>query len=341
MRDTADEELVTPLGNFVAAAKREPDLVEELDRADEAAETEVDEETPSPAQQRQLLSPRQSGSPSNWRILSRIAKWSMPPRSCQVGKTLFQMSRVRSTTDAENPAGGSFAKVLPFSTRFAASTRWKFGIRWTEKIQFEYRTSSGTGHMLPPGRTQAGHDSYRDFCHTATILAQTQKCHGSFDHGPGYRVWCRFSTSVPIQGYPARGDWFGNAVAKLFRRETWSPVQDGLQESVQSGSPDDGELDELIAELNRRVGRAGFSLGQRGFGRQLRLPSSLFEDDFIDPNTIVQYANHEMRRSEAMPMAAAHGCVVAADRRAMTTAAHSRQRKPQQVLVAGEPVFIH
>ena len=49
---TADEELVTPLENFVAAAYREPDLAEELDRADDAAEAEVDEETPSPAQQR-------------------------------------------------------------------------------------------------------------------------------------------------------------------------------------------------------------------------------------------------------------------------------------------------
>ena len=55
MRDTADEELVTPLETFVAAAHREPVLAEELDRADEAAEAEVDEETPSPAQQRQLL----------------------------------------------------------------------------------------------------------------------------------------------------------------------------------------------------------------------------------------------------------------------------------------------
>ena len=37
------------------------------------------------------------------------------------------------------------------------------------------------------------------------------------------------------------------------------------------------EVNELIdftfAELNRRVGRAGFSPGQRVFGRQLRLPS--------------------------------------------------------------------
>ena len=38
LRDTADEEVVTPLENFVAAACREPNLAEELDRADEAAE---------------------------------------------------------------------------------------------------------------------------------------------------------------------------------------------------------------------------------------------------------------------------------------------------------------
>ena len=55
LRDTADEELVSPLENFVADAHREPDLAEELDRADEAAEAEVDEEIPSPSQQRQLL----------------------------------------------------------------------------------------------------------------------------------------------------------------------------------------------------------------------------------------------------------------------------------------------
>ena len=40
---------------------------------------------------------------------------------------------------------------------------------------------------------------------------------------------------------------------------------------------------------------------------------------------IAQDATHEMRRSEAMRMAAAHGCVVAADRRATSTASHSRQ----------------
>ena len=39
----------------MAAAHRELDLAEELDRADEAAEAGVVEETPSPSQQRQLL----------------------------------------------------------------------------------------------------------------------------------------------------------------------------------------------------------------------------------------------------------------------------------------------
>ena len=55
LRDTADEELVTPLETFVVAAHREPDLAEELYRADEVVEAEVDEETSPPAQQRQLL----------------------------------------------------------------------------------------------------------------------------------------------------------------------------------------------------------------------------------------------------------------------------------------------
>ena len=91
LRDTADEELVAPMETFVVAAHREPDLAEELDRADEAAEAEVDEETPSPAQQRQLLRAHvKPGPPNNWRILSRIAKWSMPSRSCQVDKAFFK-----------------------------------------------------------------------------------------------------------------------------------------------------------------------------------------------------------------------------------------------------------
>ena len=79
LRDTADEELATPLGNFVAAAFREPDLAEELDRAFEAAEAEVDKETPSLSQQRQLLRAHVNlGHPPIGEILSCIAKWPLP-----------------------------------------------------------------------------------------------------------------------------------------------------------------------------------------------------------------------------------------------------------------------
>ena len=42
-------------GQLSLPPRTETDLAEELDRADEAADAEVDEETPSPAQQRQLL----------------------------------------------------------------------------------------------------------------------------------------------------------------------------------------------------------------------------------------------------------------------------------------------
>ena len=78
LRDTADEKLVTPLENFVATAYCEPDLAEELDRADEAVEAEADEEIPSPSQQRQLLRAHVNLEPSNWRILSCLAKWPLP-----------------------------------------------------------------------------------------------------------------------------------------------------------------------------------------------------------------------------------------------------------------------
>ena len=115
LRDTADEELVTPLENFVAAAYREPDLAEELDRADEDAEAEVDEETPiARTATTTAENPRQPRAPTNWIILSCFAKWSLPTDICQMGETQFQMSRVRSTADAENSAGSSLAEMLPY-----------------------------------------------------------------------------------------------------------------------------------------------------------------------------------------------------------------------------------
>ena len=169
LRDTADEELVAPLENFVAAAYREPDLAEELDRADEAAEAEVDEETPSPSQQGQLLRAHVNlGHPAIRRILSCLAKWPLPTRCCQMGETLFQMSRVRSTTDAEDSAGSRFAEMLPFQ-----SSLWHRHDGSSESVGSRKQNPNFARHQswdtLPPGCTQAGHDSYRDLFHTATV----------------------------------------------------------------------------------------------------------------------------------------------------------------------------
>ena len=144
-RDTAGEELVSPLRNSVAAAYREPDLAEELDRADEAAEAEVDEETPSPSQQRQLLRAH-----VNLR------------HSSDGKKTIVQMSRVRSTTDAENSAG-SLAEMLPFQ-----SILWHRHNGSSESAGSRKPNSNIARHLswdtLPPG-PKAGQDN-----------------------GPGYRV---------------------------------------------------------------------------------------------------------------------------------------------------------
>ena len=115
LRDTADEELVTPLETFSAAAHREPELAEELDRADEAAEAEVDEETPSPSQQRQLLRAHVNlehppigefcRALRNGRCRRRVVRWV---------KRYFKCPE-RETADAKNLASSSFVKLFPFS----------------------------------------------------------------------------------------------------------------------------------------------------------------------------------------------------------------------------------
>ena len=157
LRDTADEELVTPLENFVAAAKRKPDLAEELDRADEAAETEVDEESPSRAQQRQLLRAYVNlGHPPigefcralrNGRCRRGVVRWV---------KRYLKMSRVRSTTDAENSAGSSFTEILPLQPSL-----WHRHDGSSESVGSRKPNSNIARHLswdtLPPGSTQAGH----------------------------------------------------------------------------------------------------------------------------------------------------------------------------------------
>ena len=140
-RDTADEEIVTPLETFVAAEHREPDLAAELDRADEAAEAEVDEDTPSPAQQRQLLRAHVNlGHPT-------IGEFCRALRNgrCRRGVVKCESRPMPRTRPAAS---------LPKCYRFVASTQWKFGTRWIEKAQSEYPMPSVMGHVTT--RAHAG-----------------------------------------------------------------------------------------------------------------------------------------------------------------------------------------
>ena len=157
-RDTADEELVTPLGNFVAAACREPDLAEELDRADEAAEAEVDEDTPSPSQQRQLLRAHVNLRHPAIGEFCRALRNGRCRRCRQVGKTQFQMSRVRGSTDAESSAGSRLAEMLPFQ-----SCLWHRHDGSSESVRSRKPNPNTARHLSwdtsPQGSTQAGHDT--------------------------------------------------------------------------------------------------------------------------------------------------------------------------------------
>ena len=170
LRDTADEELVTPLDNFVATVYREPDLAGELDRADEAAETEVDEETPSPAQQRLLLRAHVNlRLPPIGEFCRALRNGPLPTGCRQMGETPFQMSGVRSMTDAENSTGSSFAEMLSFQS----SLRHRHDGS-SESVGSRKPNPNIARHMswdtLPP---QEGHDSYRNLFHITTVLAQT------------------------------------------------------------------------------------------------------------------------------------------------------------------------
>ena len=344
LRDTADEELVTPLETFVAAAHREPDLAEELDRADEAAEAEVDEEMPSSAQQRQLVGAHVNlGHPAigefcralrSGRCRRGVARWvkryfkcpecearPMPrtrlaaalPKCCRFNQVCgIDTMEVRNPLDRENPI--RISHVICHGTRDHQGAR-RQDMTATETFstlrQFWLKRYDAMEVLIMYQGTEFGAD-FQHLCQSRGILP----------------VVTDLETPWQNSVVERHGALFKMAFEKACSLE--APTTEA-------------EVNELIdftfAELNRRVGRAGFSPGQRVFGRQLRLPSSLFEDDFIDPYMIAQDATHEMRRSEAMRMAAAHGC--AADQRAMSTASHSRQWKPQRVPVAGEPVFVH
>ena len=206
LRDTADEELVTPPENFVTAAYREPDLAEELDRADEAAEAEVDEETPSPAQQRQLLRAHVNlehptigefcRALRHGRCRRGVVGWTkrhfkcpecdarpMPrTRPAAALPKCYRFSQVCGidTMEVENPLDRE--NPIRISNVICHGTRYHQGARRQDMTATE--TFSTLRHF------------WLKHYDAMEVL----------DHGPGYRMRCRFSTPVPIQEYPTCGD---------------------------------------------------------------------------------------------------------------------------------------
>ena len=158
LRDTADEELVTPLENFVAATYREPDLAEELDCADEDAEAEVDEETPSPSQQRQLL--RAHVNLGIQQLENSVVPCEMAAADgcCQMGKNAIPNVQSAKHDRCRELDRQQLCRNVTVSIKFVASTLWKFGIRWIEKPNPNIARHL-SWDTLPPGSTQAVHDS--------------------------------------------------------------------------------------------------------------------------------------------------------------------------------------
>ena len=84
-----------------------------------------------------------------------------------------------------------------------------------------------------------------------------------------FRQMCQFTGILPVVTD------LEAPLASHCRGETWSTPQDFAKASSLEAPTTEAEVDErfelTFAQLNRRVGRSGFSLGQRVFGRQLRL----------------------------------------------------------------------
>ena len=155
-----------------------------------------------------------------------------------MGKTLFQMSRVRSTTDVENSAGSSFAEVLPFQSSLWHRHDGSSESVGSRKPNPNFCTLSVMGHVTT--REHAGHDSYRDFFHIARVLAQTHDdmevlvMDQGTEFGADFQHLCQSRGILPVVT-DLETPWQNSVVERhgaLFKN--------GIRESVQSGSSDDG-----------------------------------------------------------------------------------------------------
>ena len=244
----------------MAAARREPDLAGELDRADEAAETEVDVETPSPAQQRQQLR-------------AHVNLWHPPVgefchafRSgrCRRGvvrwvKRYFKCPECEARRLPRTRTAAALPKCYRFNQVCGIDT-----IEVRKSVGSRKPNSNISRHLLwdaiPQGSTQdmtatETFSTLRQFwlkhfdAMEVLIMDQGREFDADFQH------LCQSRDILPVVT-DLETPWKNSVV------ERWSPFQNGVRESVQSGSSDDGgpSVNELIdftfAELNRRVERA-------------------------------------------------------------------------------------
>ena len=275
LRDTADEELVTPLETFVAAAHREHDLAEELDRRDEAAEAEVDEETPSPAQQRQLLRAHVNlGHPAigefnralrNGRCRRGVVTWvkrcfkcpecearPMPrtrpaaalPKCYRPNQVCgIDTMEVRNPLDRENP--------IRIWHLICHGTRYHQGARRQDMTAIE------TFSIL--------RQFWLKHCDAMEVLIMDQ----GTEFGADFQHLCP-SRGILTVVTDLEKPWQNSVVERhgaLFKM--------AFEKACSLEAPTtEAEVNELIdftfAELSRRVGRAGFSPSQRVFGRFAR-----------------------------------------------------------------------
>ena len=106
-----------------------------VDRADEALEEAAAEESPTPAQQRQLLRARGNlGHPPTGEFCRDLRKGLCPRGVVHWVKRHFRcLESEARPMPRDRPAAAS--PSVTDSTRFVASTPWTSGIRWTDNTR--------------------------------------------------------------------------------------------------------------------------------------------------------------------------------------------------------------
>ena len=269
---------------FLTTGFREP-----IDRADEAAEAEADEEIPSPAQQRWLLRLHVNlGDPTfggfflrNGRCRPGIVRWT---------KRHFHFPECDTRPLPRTRPAAALLKSNRFNQVFGINTmevknlldRENHNENCTSFVTGHISTREHAGRTCQPQKPLPHHDSSGSNFHDAKEVLIT-------DQGTEFRAdflqMCHFTGILYVVTDSEA------PLASHCRGGAWSTPQDFEKACSLEAPTAEAEVDQRIdltfAELNRRV------------GRQLRLPSSLHEDDIIDPYTIAQDARDVAERGRA------------------------------------------